>query len=363
MNQPITDSLQTKCKSCGGMMHYSPATENLQCLYCSSVKEIEKTVAVMEGKDFEYWQSRAVESDMEEAAEVKCRQCGAVTNLPSNVSGSKCAFCGTPLVMNEAAIKRFWKPEYLLPFKVTEKESGANFGKWLRKRWFAPSSVRKNAVSTNTFKGVYLPFWSYDADTTTDYRGERGIDRQQEYVNKKGERAHRTITEWYHASGSVFVKFRDLLINASKTLPAGISSKLTKWDVENCLVYRKEYLAGFITEIYQQDFINGFEEAKSIMNSDIDTAIRRDIGGDKQRINSKQTEYEEVKFKHLLFPVWISAFNYKNKLYQFVVNGRNGMVIGQYPKSVFKIVFVVLAILLAIGLFAVLVDAMAGVSE
>ena len=353
--QPITDALQTKCKACGGMMQYSPSAENLKCLYCGSITELDKTAAEIVENDFLYWKDRADEStndDMVEASEIKCRQCGATTSLPPNVSGAKCTFCGTPLIMNEATIKRFWQPNYLLPFKISDKEGGKNFTNWISKKWLAPSKLRKSAVSFNIFKGVYLPFWTYDANTHTNYTGERGVNRKEKFKNNKGEMKERIVTDWYAASGNVSVVFDDVLVPASKTLPASIANRLTNWDMANCIAFRKEFLAGFVTELYQRDFRESLNDAKKKMEPVIDNAIRKNIGGDKQRINSKKIEYNDLKFKHLLLPVWISAFRFNNKLYQFVVNGRTGQVIGEYPKSWTKILMLALAIIAVLtGLF------------
>ena len=286
---------------------------------------------------------------MMETSEIKCRQCGANTSLPPNVSGAKCAFCGTPLIMNEATVKRFWQPNYLLPFKISDREGGKNFGQWLAKKWLAPSNLKKSAVSFSTFKGVYLPFWTYDANTFTHYRGERGVNRKEKFKNDKGEIKERTVTDWYAATGNVKVTFDDVLVPASKTLPSHIANQLTNWDMGNCVSFRKEFLAGFITELYQSDFRESLDDAKKKMEPVIDKAICSDIGGDKQRINTKNIEYNDLKFKHLLLPVWISAFTFKNKLYQFVVNGRTGQVVGEYPKSMAKVVSIILAIVAIIG--------------
>lgn len=162
IKQPITDALQTKCKSCGGIMQYSPADEDLKCMYCGHSAELDHTAAEIEENDFMHWKDRADESSEEqtvEVTEIKCRQCGATTTLAPNISAAKCVFCSTPLILNEASVKRFWQPEYLLPFKITEKESGENFKKWLGKKWFLPSQLKKGGVNTDMFKGVYLPFW------------------------------------------------------------------------------------------------------------------------------------------------------------------------------------------------------------
>ena len=349
--QPVTDALQTKCGACGGFMEYSPAAENLKCKYCGSITELDKTAAEIVENDFLHWKDRADESagdDMVEAAEIRCRQCGATTLLSPNVSGGKCAFCGTPLIMNEATVKRFWQPNYLLPFKVTDRQGGKNFASWLSNKWLAPSKLKKSAVSFDAFKGVYLPFWTYNANTRTFYNGERGTDRKEQFKNNKDVIQERTVTDWCAASGNVNVIFDDVLVPASKTLSSPIAGRLTNWDLANCVAFRKEFLAGFITELYQRDFRESLDDAKKIMDKTIDNAIRKDIGGDKQRIHSKNTEYNDLKFKHLLLPVWISAFKFNDKLYQFVVNGRTGQVIGDYPKSTAKIVMIVLGIIAVI---------------
>lgn len=351
IKQPINDALQTKCKACGGIMQYSSADEDLKCIYCGNTGGLDKTPAKIKENDFEYWKNRADENNTEdvvEIPEIKCRQCGATTTLPENTSAAKCAFCGTPLIMKEASVKRFWQPEYLLPFKITEKVSRENFKKWLGKRWFLPSQLKKNGVSTDGFKGVYLPFWTYDANTHTEYTGQRGMHRTETSRNEKGEEVKRTVTDWYSASGNVNVDFDDVIVPASKTLPESIMNSLTNWDMMNCVGYKKEFLAGFITEVYQKDFREAIEDAKEKMNIVIEDTIREDIGGDEQRITSSHTQFNNVKFKHLLLPVWISAFKFNNKLYQFVINGRTGQVIGQYPKDKVKIAMLVIAIIAVI---------------
>lgn len=356
--KPINDALQTKCKSCGGITQYSPEDENMKCIYCGLVSIMDKTAAETKSNDFEYWKRLADENKdigTESATEIKCRQCGATTTLPENTSGAKCAFCSTPLILNEAHVKRFWQPEYLLPFKISEKQSQDYFKKWLGKKWFTPSKVKKYGVTTDSFKGVYLPFWTYDAMTHTVYVGERGEDRTETTQNSKGETIERTVTDWYRTSGIVDLKFDNIIVPASESLPPVIINRLTNWDIKNSVNYQKEFLAGFITEIYQRDFREGVNDAKKKMDSIIEDAIRTDIGGDDQRIKIKNTEYDDLMFKLLLLPVWISAFNYNGKLYQFVVNGRTGQVIGEYPKDKMKILaFIIAVIAIIIILFSLL---------
>lgn len=352
LNQPITDTLQTKCRSCGGYMHYTPVEQNLKCVYCGSITDLDKTAAEIVENDFLYWKDRADENNDEEIidiAEIKCRQCGATTTLPENVSGGECAFCATPLIMNEAAVRRFWQPEYLLPFQVSEKTSQENFKKWLGKKWFLPSQLKKTGVMTDKFKGVYLPFWTYDANTHTTFSGKRGVRRSQVSRDSKGAEVKRTVTDWYNESGSFNLFFDDIVVPASNSMPKNIMNQLTNWDMMNSVKFRKEFLAGFITEIYQRDFRESIDDAKKKMDMVIEDNIKAHIGGDEQKITSSYIEYNDLKFKHLLLPVWISAFKFNGKLYQFVINGRTGQVIGEYPKDKSKIIILVVGIVAVIA--------------
>lgn len=347
---------QTKCKSCGGIMRYSPSTETLKCIYCGNEEELDKTPIEIKAYDYEEWcNSDNVEAkeETQTVSEVKCQQCGAVTQMPEHVNSAKCPFCGSSLVLDEAKMNRSWKPETILPFKVDDKQGKAAYKKWLSGKWFAPSKLTKNVADASTFQGVYMPYWAYDAKTGTDYTGERGIMRTR-IVERDGKKIPETYTDWTYVTGYVDVNFDNVLVPASDTLPHSMSGSLRNWDLENCVAYRKEFVSGFVTELYKKDFVESHDEAKSIMENEIDREIRSDIGGTNQRINSKNTKYDDVKFKLLLLPIWISSFRYNDKVYQFVVNGRNGEVEGNYPKSIPKIILAVVAVIALIYLLYLL---------
>ena len=356
MDGVATEAMQTKCKSCGGIMQYSPADKDLKCIYCGLSSELDHTAVEIEENDFDYWKDHADEYNEEqtvEMTEIKCKQCGATTTLEPNISAGKCAFCSTPLILNEASVKRFWQPEYLLPFKVANRDCDAHVSKWLSKQWFMPSKLKKGGLDKDAFKGIYMPFWTYDAETHTSYIGERGVEHLD--TGTDDDDSISSETTWRKVTGKVSNSFDDVVVPATATLPSEISNGLVNWDMENCVPYQPEFLAGFTTEIYQTDFREGLELAKKKMDYVINATIRKDIGGDEQKITSKETLYSDVMFKLLLLPIWISAFRYNGKLYQFVVNGRTGEVVGEYPKSKFKLALAVIAILVIAGLLSYLI--------
>ena len=156
-------------------------------------------------------------------------------------------------------------------------------------------------------------------------------------------------TRWYPASGTVRNIFDDILITASGNLLPKYVEALKPWDLENLVPYSGKYLSGFQVESYTVGLEDGFENAKTRMEPVINSSIRRDIGGDEQQISFKNSAYEDIKFKHLLLPVWISAYKFKGKIYQFMVNARTGEVQGKRPYSAVKIIFAVLGALAVIG--------------
>jgi hypothetical protein len=138
------------------------------------------------------------------------------------------------------------------------------------------------------------------------------------------------------------------LVCASNSLPEKISRDLEPWDLQELTAFDDRFLSGFVTESYQIELRNGFETAKNVMAPVIRTSVCQDIGGDVQQVTSINSQYNSVTFKHILLPLWISAYRYNDKVYRFMINARTGEVQGERPYSTIKIVLFSLAII-AIG--------------
>ena len=203
---------------------------------------------------------------------------------------------------------------------------------------------------------MYLPFWTYDSATTTRYTGERG---EHYYVSENysttenGRSVTRTRqvqrTRWHSASGTVSNAFDDVLVAGSASVPERLLDALAPWDLSALAPYAEEYLAGFRSESYTVALEAGFEAAKRKMEPVIEQTIRRDIGGDEQRIQQKDTGYRAITFKHILLPVWICAYRFRTKTYRIVVNARTGELQGERPYSWIKITLAVLGAIAAVA--------------
>lgn len=363
MSSSASDLTQFPCKSCGAALHFTPGTTHLTCPYCGTINDIPSSPTdhqeVIES-DFEAELARLESAaDTEETLTIHCDQCGAETTLAPGQTAGRCPFCGNPIVA-QARSKRLLKPQYLLPFKVPDSQAGALFRSWLASLWFAPSDLKKYA-DREGIRGVYTPAWTYDCRTRSNYSGERGDDywdTETYTTTENGQTVTRTRevrrTRWYSVSGRVRNEFDDLLVMAAHSLPAENLERLQPWDLPALVPYRDEYLAGFQAESYQIPLPEGFELAKSLMLPTIEDTIRTDIGGDHQRISDIDTGYFEITYKHLLLPVWISSFRYREKTYRFLINARTGEINGQRPYSAWKIAFLILTLLIVFATIALL---------
>ncbi|MBQ3990582.1 MAG: hypothetical protein II630_07035, partial [Bacteroidales bacterium] len=211
------------------------------------------------------------------------------------------------------------------------------------------------ATQCEKLAGMYLPYWTYDAQTESDYRGLRGDDYTDTItVTVNGKTETRTVvkTRWTPVSGHIGLFFDDVLIPASKTLNRKKMDELEPWDLENLVPYEEKFLSGFRTETYQTGLKEGYEDAKGIMEQGIRAEVCRDIGGDHQKITSLSIQFSDTTFKHTLLPIWISAYRFNAKVYRFIVNGRTGKVAGDRPWCWWKITLFVLAIIaVLVGIF------------
>jgi LSD1 subclass zinc finger protein len=364
MNNQVNPSAINKslnCSGCGALLHFNPGTHNLLCDYCGVSNVIEDAPDSRDIAPYDYEEFVAGIDNNKQSADLKvvnCKNCGSQTILDQFVTSDKCPFCTAPLVLDLESGQQYVPPHYILPFAVTQQQGIEFFKKWLKSLWWAPNDLAKKVSdSSSALKGVYLPHWTYDTYTVTDYSGERGdyyytTETYTETVNGETQTKTRRVrhTSWSYTAGTVECDFRDLMVPASKSLPEKTLNKLGPWNFNMLVKFDERYMSGFRSETYQLDPEQGFVKATEQTTGEINSAIRDDIGGDEQRIDSTDTQYLDKAIKYLMLPVWVSAYNYNNKIYQFTVNASTGEVIGQRPVSAIKII---LAVLLLIALIII----------
>lgn len=319
------------CTSCGAKLSFAPGTRTLECGHCGTRNSIAGVDGAVEELDYEA-QLRALEGSAETVEEqhVRCDKCGAAQTLASGLFASRCAFCGAAVTAQGYANRRI-KPQSMVPFQLDASGAQQSFRRWIRSRWLAPLDLARYAQTDAALVGVYLPFWIYDCRTSTDYEGQRGT-------------RHDKTTSWADVSGHIDHFHDDVAVLASTSLPAALGGSAWRWDTRGLVAYRPEYVSGFRAEAYQIGLKDGFAQARRMIDERIRNMIRREIGGDEQKIDAVATRYSEVGFKHALMPVWISAYRYRDRTFRFLVNGQTAEVVGESPIAWWKV-----AILVAIG--------------
>ncbi|WP_116133879.1 TFIIB-type zinc finger domain-containing protein [Tropicimonas sp. IMCC34043] len=356
------------CPTCGSDLRFSAAEGTLVCDHCGRVERVsaigrQEWVEALRELDYD----RAIKNDlpagdMVTVRTLHCESCGAQIELNDGEHATECPFCASPVVTDTGASRQF-KPSALLPFAIDEATAHKAMTDWLGRLWFAPNGLRQYARKGRRMKGIYVPYWTYDARTRTAYAGRRGdnyVETHMRVMNGRPQPVQVVRTRWRSVRGKVARNFDDVLVLASDTLPREYTDDLAPWDLRELIPYRPEYLAGFVSEGYSVPLESGFSIARAKMDAVIAGDIRRDIGGDLQQITNARTDLSDVTFKHILLPIWLAAYKYRGRSYRFVVNARTGRIKGERPYSAVKITLAILAALIVAGIAFYLYQAQNG---
>ena len=340
------------CDSCGGELHFDIETQLLKCQHCGNTHELIEVDGVVEEQDLRkalaMIRAGRGTTTLAEEKEIVCQNCGGHTTFTGSLAADKCPYCATPIQRDDVHDAPERLPvDGLLPFQIDDKEAKQVIEKWINSRWFAPSEF-KRYNRTGSFSSVYMAYFTYDANTITNYRGARG-DNYTVTVGSGDNRRTEVRTRWTSVRGTVRNSFDDIPIFANEGLDRGKVEKLEPWPTETAKAYSPEYVAGHLSRTYDHDVEECLVPAKAQMENDIKNTVRRDIGGDQQRISSMNINWREMTYKHVLLPIWLLTVIYEQKPFQVYINGVTGEVHGARPYSKVKIAAAVaLAVILAI---------------
>ncbi len=351
------------CQNCGANIIFDPKVGKLACPYCDATKTIQTNVADIVERDFQSYlrpENQRLQPLAKDAMQVSCGSCGATVVFVPPMTSTACDFCGGKYVAQSKSADPLVAPEGVLPFSFTNQQAVNSLKFWTSSRWFAPNKL-KTLADHDKADSVYLPYWTFDVDSYTQYRGQRGDDYQESesYTDSEGKRQTRSVTKtnWHYVSGNVSRHFDDTPVPATKSVLPKYLERLN-WDFGELVSYDPGYLSGHKAQTYQVSLEEGFEKFKIIADYVIREDVRRDIGRDRQQIEHLNTNFSDVTFKHLLVPVYAGAYKFNNKVYQVVINGRTGEVHGERPYSWLKIGCLVIAILAVLIFFLIIYAAL-----
>lgn len=357
LDAQTTDTLEEtdkKCPSCGGVMDFDPATGGLSCPYCGHTEEIQTANETKSAEELALEDADKVENcDWGVAKKtVICKACGAESVYDALEISAVCPFCGSNQVM-EASDQNTMAPGGVVPFQISDKQASDLFKNWIRHKWFCPK-LAKESAKAKSFKGIYLPFWTFDALTESEYRGEFGKDK----IRKKKDGSTEVNTTWYPVRGEHEQFFDDELICATTNHNQSMIQGVEPFNTADNKAYRPEYVAGFAAERYAVGIKDAWQMARTGIKFKLSRSIERRIISENHadRVRNLQIDatFSKLTYKYLLLPVWISSYKYKEKVYQFMVNGQTGKISGKTPISTPKVIITVIAFILILILIGML---------
>ena len=337
------------CDGCGGIMEFDIESQGLKCPNCGNMQKIKAKSKDVVEHTFTKRKAQSIPVQEKTSHTMDCKGCGAQVEVAADCTATECPYCGSSYVLaekQEAAII----PDGVLTFQVDKHKAGEIFTKWINKRWLAPGTL-KNLYEKDKLQGVYVPYWTFDADTICDYHAEGGKHRKEKTKNANGEEVTKTVTDWYSVHGRVKNFFDDVLVKASKNMKGSLLKGVEPYDTKKIKPYSPTYLSGYGAECYTVSLEDAHKDAVRQMETELRSMSRAQVlkKYDEVRNLSVDIEYRDETYKHILLPVYATAYNFKGKTYSVLINGQNGKIKGQYPKSPLKIAVIVLIVLGIIG--------------
>lgn len=353
----VTAQRRFECPACGAAAEWSPVKQALVCPSCgnvapmqppagaeAAVKELDLATALRNIPAGDRGWQIATRS-------VKCQSCQAISVFKPERVAQNCDFCGAPALVPYEETQAPIRPESLLPFKLSESGVRDKVHAWYRSRWLAPNKFKSHAF-TDTLHGVYLPYWTFDAEVAAQWTAEAGhyYYTTESYTDSNGRSQTRQVqhTRWEPASGALGHFFDDELVAASRGVPPGLLRKVEPFPTKELAPYDPGYVSGWVVEQYQIDLVAAATHSREAMDGKLRALCAEQIPGDTYRNLEVEADFSAQTFKHILLPIWLLTYQYGAATYRIVVNGFTGAVAGEYPKSWVKITFVVLVILLVL---------------
>ncbi len=344
------------CPACGGEAIWDPAKQKLVCPFCGteSPMKLDASGAVVEHDlvaalrglpdDRRGWQA--------DKRLVRCQSCNAISVLDPTRQAQTCEFCGSAQLVPYEETKPAFRPESVLPFKVSEDGARDAIRAWYGKLWLAPGALKRRAL-TDTVRGVYLPYWTFDAHVEAAWTADAGhfYYTTESYV-ENGQMRSREVqhVRWEPAAGRLSHFFDDDLVCASVGVHPSLLRGIEPFPTGELKPYNAGYVAGWVVERYQIDLVGAAQRARDAMDAKLRAMCAQQVPGDTFRNLDVRADYSGQTFKHILSPVWLLSYTYGAKSYQCALNGVTGAIAGEYPKSAWKIALIVLVVFVIVVL-------------
>jgi ribosomal protein S27E len=350
------------CPACGAETTWDPTAKTLLCAYCGTpapstpgsliqgtpIQEHDLALALDQLPDSARgWNAKA--------GSVRCQSCNAISVFEAEHAAKRCDFCGSAALIPYQELRQSIRPESLLPLRISEAQVRDSLRTWYSKRWFAPSNLGDRAL-TDTVHGVYLPYWTFDAQADARWTALSGYYyyTTESYTDANGRTQTRQVrhTRWVPSAGSVSHFFDDELVSGSQGVRADLLRRIEPFPTAELVPYHDGFVAGWTVERYQIDLVKAATAARQGMADQVRSMCASRVPGDTHMNLQVSIDWSGQTFKHILVPVWLLTYDYGRKSYQVAINGYTGSIAGDRPYSFLKIFFAVLAVILFMAVVA-----------
>lgn len=341
-----------KCPNCMAPLHFGETSGKLECDYCGSsfdVAEMEALYANQEQEAEETIEETEEETSSaddewgEEAKGMKvysCPSCGAQLFCDETTAATSCPYCGNSAII-QGQFQSSKRPKYLIPFKVDKKKAVETLKEHYKGKLFLPSSfTEKNHIEE--IKGIYVPFWMFDAEADTE--ATFAATRSRTY--KRGD-YRITDTSHYEVFRSGLVEFQKVPVDASSKMPDDYMDSIEPFNYKKMKEFSTAYLPGFLADQYDVTSQEAFNRADVRCQKSALDAIRSTVRGyETVTLIQKNINLKQKDTQYALFPVWLLSTKWNNKNYLFAMNGQTGKMVGDLPVDKTKLTLWFLGIFL-----------------
>ena len=340
LDENQSNTLVKRCPNCGGLPGYDIASGKLVCAHCNFSQDIESDDKVQRRQLTD--EIKRSKRTWDEGTVFRCTQCGVKEVLTQKDITRRCAFCGNSNIVSANELSGI-KPDSLIPFKIDIERARNIFRKWINSKWLAPRMFKTYDIREH-MNALYCPSWAFTSNVIGTYNGTFGRRVTTKTRGANGQMITRTQINYFNASGNMSLNYTDHIVQSSDRIAPIVFNTLKPFDLKEIRAYRTEFITGIVTEHYTKELETCFNEFSNFIRSDLRRRIMQKHNADTvQRLNLN-TNFQSKQFNYILLPLYISNYNYKNKTYNFFINGVSGKIVGKYPKSKPKMFFLFLGI-------------------
>ena len=320
-----------KCPSCTGALQFEPGAQQLVCPYCQCVVDLSAFNAGLEGPQEPeqlnldwaggYW------GDDEQAglSVYACNSCAGEIVGDDSLGATSCPFCGNPVVMT-SKFSGALRPDAVLPFKLDKKKALAALQKHYVKKKLLPK-IFKDKNHLDEVKGVYVPFWIYDAEA-----GGRVAYRCTKVRKWSDSDYNYTETSYYRAEREGQVGFAGVPVDASEAMDDALMDSIEPFNMAEAVDFQAGYLAGYMANKYDHDAQACAGRANERVYASAQAAFASSVSGYRTvEPESSNLYFSGGRVRYVLLPVWLLNTSWEGKKFTFAMNGQTGKLVGDLP--------------------------------